>query len=592
MVSSQDHNMFVAYLTGLLLFTHEAFSSKEPLNDPSPPRCAAEEFELHHIVPGTKILSIEAKEQHDYTSFGAGPLPALTGLNFCQVKVFLTHQLDATNSLDQRAFNDTVLVEVWLPLTHNEWNGRFQATGGAGFATGMFDAQLGAAIKGGYAAVSTDGGHDRSLEKVGDASWALNEDKSINWMLMRNFAIRSLVEQIAIGKSITEQYFGKAPHHSYWNGCSTGGRQGYAIAQRFPHLVDGILAEAPAISFTQLVVGEFWPQLRMALTNTYMSNCELEYYRYKTIEHCDLLDGAQDGMLEDPEDCDFNPYDLVRENHEFECDGSQTTFTAEMAELVSAIQRGPGSKEGASLFPGFAAGVPLDAVANTTVSEDGKRSQNPFRISASFLKSLVLKDPAFDLTSLDTPAYFELFGRASYEFGGLLNADNTDLSTLQASGTKLLTWHGLDDQMIPYLNTVNYRRKAEAMMGGAEELDKYYRLFLAPGVKHCGGGIGPIPIDPLAALVDWVEHENSPETLPAETTNSEGELVTRDLCLWPAKSKYMGVGDAKRASSWTCEGGTERLEVKGSPIRDSRAQQIVGDLADRLNGLGLGLSIS
>ncbi|KAJ4377763.1 hypothetical protein N0V83_000593 [Neocucurbitaria cava] len=568
-------------------------SAKEtPEDTPSLPRCAPDTFELPALGPGVQVLSIAATPQKNYTSFSGGArLPALNDLNFCQVKVYLTHQTADDVPLGSQNTNDKVLVEIWLPLTHDEWNGRFQATGGGGFATGMFDAQLGVAVQHGWAAVSTDGGHDADLAKLTDVSWALNEDKSINWNLLHNYASRSLVEQILVGKRITEQYYGKQPHHTYWNGCSTGGRQGYAIAQRFPHLVDGILASAPAINLVHLVIGEFWPQLRMETTKTYMSRCELEYYRAKVIEACDVLDGVFDGILEDPEQCQFDPYSMAKAHDIFECDGEQVEFTTNMAHLMDEIHRGPGTKRDEPHFPGLAYGVPMDTLANITVSKDGRRSQSPFRISASWIKYIVLRDPTYNLSQIDMQTYFEMLGRASYEFGGLLNTNNPDLSALRDSGTKMITWHGIYDQMIPYQNTVEYRKKVEGVMGGAHEVDNYYRLFLAPGVEHCGGGIGPSPKDPLAALVDWVEGDTPPETLEAEITDHNGELVTRDLCVWPAKPKYMGISDAKRASSWTCVGGTTRPSAANDPVDESRAQEILGGLMGRLEGLGLGLSI-
>lgn len=557
----------------------------------STPKCSSEIFNVGSAVSGISILSLEAKSHTHYTSPGPDSQSVTDDLDFCQVKIYLTHQTEADNTLGIQNTKDRVLVEVWLPLSDQDWNGRFQATGGGGFVTGMFGLQLGIAVKQGYAAVSTDGGHDADRRKTGDASWALREDGTVNWHLLQNFASRSLVEQIHIGKLITEQYYGTKPHHSYWNGCSTGGRQGYAIAQKYPHLVDGILANAPAIGFTGLVTGEFWPQLRMALSGTYMSNCELDYYRAKTIEACDQLDGAYDGVLEDPEECHFNAFELARDGHNFECDGRLITFTNEMAQLVFDIHRGPTTFSGAPLFPGISYGTSMNALANISVSEDGARSGNPFRISVSWLKHLVFKDPAFNVSQVQgLREYVELFGSTSYEYGGLLNADNPDLSALRDSGTKLLTWHGQYDQLIPYQNTVNYRRKVDGIMGGAHNVDDYYRLFLAPGVEHCEGGIGPGPKDPLAALVDWVEHSTPPETLDAETVDHDGELVTRDLCAWPAKSKYMGVGSVKRASSWSCVGGTERLSATEEP-HEGIAQQVMKDIADRLQGLGLDLSI-
>ncbi|KAH7397388.1 tannase and feruloyl esterase-domain-containing protein [Pyrenochaeta sp. MPI-SDFR-AT-0127] len=579
-------------LLALLPLVWTSSADGELNNTLSPPQCLSDKFKIPQIGPGVTVLSIEATQQHDYTSFPGGPLlPSISGLNFCQVKIYLTHQSVNDSSVGHKTINDKVLVEVWLPLTHDDWNGRFQATGGAGFATGMFDAQLGIALKHGWAAVSTDGGHDADLAKLSDASWALNDDKSINWPLLQNFASRSLVEQIIVGKSITEQYYGTPPHHSYWNGCSTGGRQGYAIAQRYPHLVDGILANAPAISFAHLVTGEFWPQLNMKLLDTYMSKCELDHYRAKTIEQCDMLDGVHDGILEDPEECNFDAQTIAHGRELFECDGKEVEFTPNMAKLVAKIHSGPRISKEVRLFHGLSYGVPLNTLANITISGDGIRSQHPFRISASWLKHLVLKDPTTNLNDLDISSYMALFGQASYEFGGLLNTDNPDLSALRASGAKMLTWHGIYDQMIPYQNTVAYRKKVEGVMGGANEVDNFYRLFLAPGVEHCGGGIGPIPKDPLTALVDWVENKTPPETLDAETTDYNDELVTRDLCAWPAKSKYMGIGDAKRASSWSCVGGPERPGTANSPDHTGRAQQILGGLMDRLGNLGLGLSI-
>ena len=151
----------------------------------------------------------------------------------------------------------------------------------------------------------------------------------------------------------------------------------------------------------------------------------------------------------------------------------------------------------------------------------------------------------------------------------------------------------INDPIIPYQNTVRYRERVESVMGGAHNVDAFYRLFLAPGVEHCSGGAGPIPRDPLAALVDWVENGQAPETLEASAVDAEGDLVSRDLCAWPGKLKYVGISDPKRASSWDCVGGTERPEVEYESAENAygRAEEILGGLKDKLQGLGLGLSI-
>ena len=535
----------------------------------------------HMAKSGVEIVYLTAATQDDYTSIKGGPLqPALTGLSFCQVKVYITHQ----------GTNDKVLIEVWLPLTHEEWNGRFQATGGAGFETGMFGGHLGEAIQGGWAAVSTDGGSGSDdLSRIRDGSWALKDSTTgtLDWNLLHNFASRSLIDQINIGKIITELYYGKAPHHSYWNGCSTGGRQGHMIAQKYPHLVDGILANAPAFNFVNLVTGEFWPQLVMQQQSTFLSNCEFEFFRQEAIAHCDIMDGVHDGILEDPAACEYDPFAAV--GVEIECDGKHISITPEMATVVKQIIEGP--KQVPWGPHGVSSGVRFEYLANITIAEDGARSQNPSGICQSWMKNIVLRDPDSRLDHLNVTSYFSHWAQANYELGGLLNTADPDLSLLKGSGAKLLTWHGLDDPLIPYQNTVDYRKRVEGVMGGAHAVDQFYRLFLAPGVGHCGNGEGPMPRSALLTLVDWVEKGEAPEILEAETTNTRGELVTRELCAYPGKSKYMGLGDANRASSWSCVDGTERPE---SHLQDQASEQvgrILGNLADRFEGLGLGLSI-
>ena len=550
------------------------------------PQCASSAFMnglKHHVAEsGVNILSVTAKPQYNFTSIRGGPLqPALSALNFCQVKVHLTHA----------GTDDKVLVEAWLPLTHDDWNGRFQATGGAGFETGMFGGHLGQAVSNGWAAVSTDGGSGSDdLSQIGDCSWVLKDSKdgTLNWDLLHNFASRSAVDQIHIGKVLTEQFYGKAPHHSYWNGCSTGGRQGYMIAQKYPHLLDGILAEAPAINFVNLVTGEFWPQLVMSQKETFLSNCEFEHFRQQAIERCDMLDGVRDGMINDPELCDFDPLAIVGD--EISCDGGHVEVTPEMATIVKDIFEGPKQAPWGPIFHGLSPGNRFDYLANITIAKDGFRSQAPFSICESWMKNIVLRDPSARLDDIDATSYFGYWAQANYELGGLLNTADPDLSLLKASGAKLLTWHGTDDAAIPYQNTVDYRKKVEAIMGGAHVVDEFYRLFLAPSVDHCGGGAGPIP-ESLAALVDWVEKDQAPETLEAATINSRGEIVTRDLCAYPGKSKYMGVGDGNRASSWSCVGGTEKSETLLRDQASERTGRILGGLADRLESLGLGLSI-
>ncbi|KAF2472392.1 tannase and feruloyl esterase, partial [Lindgomyces ingoldianus] len=460
-------------------------------------------------------------------------------LNYCDVKIKLNHP----------GTNDEVLVEIVLPLTHDAWNGRFQAVGGGGFATGIFDIGFGMALTDGYAAASTDGGHD-GISNMANLAWALNPDKSVNWDLLQNFATRSLADLVYVGKSVTAQYFGKGPHHSYWNGCSMGGRQGYMMAQKYPGLLDGILAAAPVLSMTYFAMGDYWPQVVMKEGGTWMSNCEFQYFGKMAMEECDLMDGFADNVISNPDECGFDEKTLVGKR--VQCDEAEVEITEKMADVVRKIREGPRTPFGAKLWFGLPVGTSTDFLANITVSPEGPRASNPLGISASFIKWLVLKDPSYNISSLTYLDYFALWTQANREYDWILNADNPDLSAFRATGGKFLSWHGINDPVISYENTIQYRKRVEMEMGGSKPTDEFYRLFIAPGVGHCMHGAGPVPTDPLAQLVQWVENGEPPEVLEASTTNAGGDLVTRDVCLYPRKAKYMGIGDPKRASSWSC----------------------------------------
>jgi hypothetical protein len=286
------------------------------------------------------------------------------------------------------------------------------------------------------------------------------------------------------------------------------------------------------------------------------------------MEECDMLDGFDDGVLMDPDECNFDPGSLI--GNKFVCDGQTVSVTDSMAEVVRKIRDGPRNPLGAKIWYGLTPGANHATLANITVSSDGVRRQYP--VAEALLGSLLLP-PGFNLSTITPTEYFALWAQASVEWSWTIATESPNLTALRDIGTKLLTWHGIDDDIIPHQSTLNYRKRVQQQMGGADEVDKFYRVFLAPGVGHCALGSGPIPTDPLAALVGWVERGEAPETIDAVTTDSKGELVTRQLCKWPAKAKYIGTGDPKKAESWVCIEGTERT---GS-VYKSDAQDVLRD---------------
>ncbi|KAJ4987651.1 feruloyl esterase b [Stagonosporopsis vannaccii] len=506
--------------------------------------CDVSTFSLP-TLEGVKLLSLSATPQKDYSTPILDILPPITDLNFCEVNIHLTHT----------GVDDDVLVRIWLPIDRKDWTGRLQVTGGGGFATSMGFVGLAPALKQGYVAVSTDGGHDEFSWTSLD--WALGFDRTVNWGLWQNFMHRSIVEQILIGKEIVKQYYGEKPHHSYWNGCSQGGRQGYMLAQKHPDLLDGILAAAPALNLVSISMGGFWPQLVMKEAETYISLCEFAYFTQKVMETCDALDGLKDGVIMDPDRCDFDPASVVGDR--ITCDWHETKITSAMADVVRKIREGPRSPLGAQIWHGLTPGTNYATLANITITPDGLRS--PYPVALPMLDTLLLPTD-FNLSSITLIDYFALWAQAAVEWGWAVATESTDLTGLRNSGTKLLSWHGMTDDIIPHEGTVEYRKRVQREMGGPARVDEFYRLFLAPGVGHCALGRGPMPTDPLAALVEWVENGEAPEVIDAAMINDEGKAITRQLCKWPAKPVYIGVGDPTKASSWDCvdeESGSKLL---------------------------------
>lgn len=460
----------------------------------------------------------------------------VSGLEFCDVTIYLTHP----------GAEDKVKLSIWLP-PDEKWNGRFLATGGAGFATGVFDLLTAKPVGLGFAAASTDGGHQ---EPPGDGSWAVKEDGSINLPLFRNFASRSLYEMGVIGKAVTESFYGKAPHHSYWNGCSTGGRQGYMMAQKYPDLFDGILANAPAIHFTKFVTAEIWPQIVMQQSQTIISPCIFERFVNATLDACDEIDGVKDGVIMDPLACDFDPRTII--GQEVSCEGETEIITDAIAEAVQKIAEGPKSPNGEHLWYGLPPSTPYKTLAGTSIT-NGKRTGTPFQIAEHWIRYFVLRNPDSDWTKMSYDDFAWAFAQSASRFGWLIDTDNPNLSRFRDAGGKLLTFHGLADDFIPVGGTIQYRQRVEDEMGGLEAVDEFYRLFLPPGVGHCGRGTGPEPVDPLTSLVSWVEEGKAPDFLHASTTDHEGDLVERDICRYPYAQQYTGK-DAKSPSGWECSG--------------------------------------
>ncbi|TVY81199.1 putative feruloyl esterase [Lachnellula suecica] len=492
-------------------------------------------------IPGTNILSITGNIVLNYTVPAVPPvlLSPINGLNFCSVTVVLTHPNE----------NDTVTTTIWLPLSG--WNGRFQGTGGGGFSAGLGPLGLGSAIQGGYSAGSTDGGNLGLFFDILPA--ALTSNGSINWPLIEDFGSRSVHDMAVIGKAVTEQYYGTPPLFSYFGGCSNGGREGYAAAQKYPRDFDGVMAASPVPGFAKISVAAMWPYTVMVQEKTVPSECVFNAFVNASIAQCDGLDGVLDGIISDVESCFYDPYTLV--GKQVACDGEIVTIDEATSKVVQMVHDGLTSPSGEKLWSGqnWGTGFVGLYVGNlATSTQNGTTTPIIPEGSSQYIKYLLKRDPSFDISSLSYADLTALFHQSVAEYEAILGAGNPDLSGFRDAGGKLLSWHGLADSLIYPNGTVLYRQEVDALMGGTEAVSEFYRLFLAPGVNHCGGGYGPVPTDPLGALVAWVENGTVPETIAGQFTDGVGDVVWRDICYYPLVSRYDGHGDPKVASSYDC----------------------------------------
>lgn len=496
---------------------------------------------------GAEILSITAEEIHNYstTIFQDGDIlnAVYEGLDFCAVNVTYTHP----------GWKDNINVQVWLPLTG--WNGRFAGTGGSGWATGYGSQNLAAFIAGNYSVASTDGGHSESAIHP---TWGLASPGHVDYHLLQDYASVALSDMTIIGKAITQSFYGKAPSYSYWIGCGTGGRQGLMLAQRYPDLYNGVVAAAPAINWDSLTVAEYWAQHVMNQIDVHPPACELDAFTKAAISACDGFDGVIDGIIANETGCHFDPHSVVGKT--FLCNSTESMkFTSGGAHIVEAAWTGPVDATGTRQWYGLNHDANLAAgLVGTTTIANGTRTGAPYSIATDWINYFVEKDANFLDVKISNAEYFDILHESQNQYAGIIGTSDANLAAFNASGGKLITWHGLADQLIPPEGSVDYYKRVTQQMPDVQD---FYRLFLAPGVGNCGNGTGPTPAGGLEAVVEWVEQGPAPSTLPTINFTDTGPIIpgqepilSRYICAWPLVQKYIG-GDLSNASSFSCEEG-------------------------------------
>jgi hypothetical protein len=433
-------------------------------------------------------------------------------------------------------------VRIWVAIPTANWNGRFLGTGGGGFSGGNA-AGVNPGVAQGFAAGATDTGHEG-----GSGSFALDANGRLNWQLIRDNAHVGIHEMTVTGKALTQAMYGVAPRYAYFNGCSTGGRQGLMEAQRYPQDYNGIVSAAPAINWTRFSNAHMWGPVVMNGANNPVPACKLAAATDAAIAACDSIDGVKDGVIEDPKRCTYDPKPLVGTST-----GDCGAFTEADAAIIRRLWEGPRHQDGTFMWYGLPRGADLNALFT---SRGTPLKPVPFGISMDWFRYFLLQDPKFDGNAITQDMFERLWEQSVEQYGAVFGTDNPDLSAFRDRGGKSIVWHGWADQLIFAEGTIDYYGRVQKEMGGAKKTAEFMRLFMAPGVGHCSGGTGPAPTETLDALLAWVEDGKAPDTLPAVRRDQSGAITRRrPLCQYPLVAKYKGSGSTDDATNFVCSAG-------------------------------------
>jgi Tannase and feruloyl esterase len=431
---------------------------------------------------------------------------------------------------------------VWLP---DDWNGRFLMVGGGGYVGNI--PGPGVAVDRGFAVASTDTGH--KADGV-NARWALQHLER-----QLNFAYLAVHRTALAAKQITGQYYSSDPHHAYFVGCSTGGRQGLMEAQRFPDDFDGVVSGAPVYDWTRVLAAGIknaqgaFPD-PASLAKPIVSADNLKLVQAAVLKGCDAGDGVVDGVVGDPPSCKFDMASIPA------CAADAPGADCLTRAQRTAIERvyAPLTDDKGLVYEGQPVGAEAAAGAWQTWITGTERAfaatGQPalgWAFTTEFFKNFVFADPSWDYSRYDVAKNWR---RDTQMWTSFMNAENPDLTAFRGRRGKLLLWHGWADPALNPLATIRYYKD---VVGRDPRAADDVRLFLLPGVLHCAGGPGPSQFDPIAPIVDWVEKGAAPATLivrkPAAGDQPER---SRPACAYPAKAVYTGSGSTDDAANFVC----------------------------------------
>ena len=467
------------------------------------------------VLPNATITSTQSVLAGGFTMPGRGGGAALDLPAFCRVAI----TIEPTSDSD-------IKLEVWLPTA--SWNGKLLAVGNGGWAGSIRYADMVQPLKRGYATASTDTGH-----AGGGARFAMGHREKLI-----DYAYRSEHEMTLKAKAIIEAFYGDPARHAYWNGCSGGGKQALTEAQRYPDDYDGIIAGAPANNAMHLHAERLWVAQAVHKDPAgYIPPSKYPVLHNAVLEACDVLDGVKDGVLENPRRCHFDPAVVA-----CKAGDAANCLTASQVEAARKIYSGAKNpRTGEQIFPGLEPGGEL--------LWDRLAGPQPLGLAIENFKYVVFQNPDWDYLSLNFDGDVALADKLDDDINKSMDPN---LKPFTGHSGKLLMYHGWSDQQVPPRNTINYYDSVIKTLGAARTTDSV-RLFMVPGMGHCGGDVGTDTFDMVSVIEQWVENGKAPDRIPAAHLTDGKPDRTRPLCPYPQVAVYIGIGSTNDAGNFVCK---------------------------------------
>jgi Tannase and feruloyl esterase len=502
-------------------------------------KASCEDLATFPLADG-KITSVVAISENSAIPLSLLPVSMVAPVSFCRVAATLMPSSDSA-----------IMAEVWLP-DPAKWNGKFLGSGNGGFGGSVSGPALDMrmALAKGYATAGDDLGHEITAVVV-DGTWVIGHPEKV-----KDFAYRADHVTAEFAKALIAAYYGRPPQFSYFRGCSNGGHEALMEAERYPADYDGIIAGAPANSWTHIMAGFLWNETALfGKPESQIPQGKLAVIQDAVLAQCDTLDGVKDGIINDPAMCHFDPAVLLCKSGD-----APKCLTPPQLDALRKIYRGPvNPRTGQSIYPGFppgSEGLPQNWDFWIT---GPKAAQSQF--GSQFFGGFVVADPKWDFRTFD---FDRDVARTDAELGPTINSNNPDLKAFAARGGKLILFQGWADAAITPWGTIQYYRDIQQKMR-PDQARRFVRLFMAPGMMHCAGGPGPNTFDAVAAIEQWREKNQAPETLIAAryanpTAALAGKplgepLSTRPLCAYPKVAHWIGKGSPDEAQNYVCRAG-------------------------------------